>query len=173
MGALKPPRQLDRRRRLSASLKPHHEDHRRGHRGDGKRSGVPHQGNELLVHHRRDMLRGADRLDDVELQRPLPYPGDEAAGHLEIDVRLQQGFAYLAKRGVNVRLRELPPASQTRKRGLQLLPQCVKHPLLYSLKVEDGKNAHAPPFVSFKRKASFLASSSWILASSRRVVSEK
>ncbi len=121
------PGELGGRGRLARALEADEHDHGRiALEVEGPVAGRQ-EGRELLVDDGHDLLAGRQALEDVRPDRPLTDPGDEIPDDLEVDVRLEQGEADLAHRGVDVGLAYPAPAGQRTEGLAEPLAQRVKH----------------------------------------------
>ena len=74
-----------------------------------------------------DLLPGLNTHQDVFAERLGLDPFDEIAGHLEIDIGLQQGHAHFAQGLAHVVLGNLAEAAQVLERLLELAAERIEH----------------------------------------------
>jgi len=77
---------------------------------------------QLAVHDLHDLLRGGQRGEDVLADGLLLDAVDEGADDLEVDVRLQEGDADLAKRLLDVLLGQATAPAELVEDRLKRLP---------------------------------------------------
>ena len=82
---------------------------------------------QLLVDDLDDLLAGVEALEDLGADRALAHAGHEVLDHLEVDVRLEQGEADLAHRGVDVRLGHAATAGQPGEGLAEAVAEVVEH----------------------------------------------
>jgi hypothetical protein len=87
-------------------------------------------GDQLLVHDRDDALVGVERQQRLGADRLLLHPGDQVAGHLEVDVGLEQRDAHLAQGRLDVGLAELAAAAQAVEDVLESIAEALEHGVL-------------------------------------------
>ncbi len=121
-------RQLGRRRRLPGALESHHEDHG-GSRGGllQRRTSLAEEVGQLVVDDLDDLLAGRDGLQHLLAQGPLLDTGKELAGHLEVDVGLQEDASDLTEALLHHRLRENTPLAQLLQRFVELVTEFFEH----------------------------------------------
>jgi hypothetical protein len=111
--ALEPEAQLSGEGGLTGALETGEHDHGRGVLGEAQAAGLAAQnGDQLIVDDLDELLRGIQRLRDLNTERPLLHVRDEGPGDREGDIRLQQGDTDLACCGVDVRFAEAALAPQ-------------------------------------------------------------
>ena len=108
---------------------------------------------ELIVDDLDDLLSGRHRTDDFRPDRPRPYFVGEGPHDVEGHIRLEQGAAHLAKRGVDILLGERAAARQTVEDGGEFVGKALEH--VYSI-----------PFTMSGLSRSASALSKWLVAAS-------
>jgi len=120
-------RELRGGRRLARALQPAEEDHDRRATEDELRVARAHQVRELLVHDLHDLLTGLEPLEDVLAERALPHRADELLDDLEVDVRLEEREADLARGARDGLLVEAGLAPEVAEGILEPVRERVEH----------------------------------------------
>src|SRR5690349_17354637 len=122
-----PVTELAREGRFSGALQPRQHDHRRRRLGELQASGLSAEdGDELLVDDLDDLLGGIERAGYLLTAGPLPDRRDELADHWQGNVRLEQRYADLSCRRVDVGVREPALAAQAGEDRAQAIGQSVE-----------------------------------------------
>ena len=123
-----PARELAGQRRLTGTLQAGEHDHRRRLLGVLQPAGLAAEDrDQFLVDDLDDLLGRVERLGDLFAGGPLLDPRDEAAHDRQGDVGLEQGDADLARRGVDVGVRQSALAPQIGEDRGQAVGEGVEH----------------------------------------------
>src|SRR5688572_14165575 len=120
-------RELRGRRRLARALEPAEEDDDRGTAEDELRVARAHEVGELLVHDLDDLLARLEALEDVLAGGAFAHRPHELLDDLEVDVRLEQGEADLARGARDGLLVEARSLAQVAERVLEPVSERVEH----------------------------------------------
>ena len=120
-------RELCRRSRLAGALEAAEEDDGRRPAEREPRVGRAHQLGQLLVHDLDDLLARLEALQHLLPERPFPHGRHELLDHLEVDVRLEQREADLARRACDRLLVESRAPSEVAEGVLEAVGESVEH----------------------------------------------
>ena len=121
--------ELRGRRGLAGALQAHHEDGgRRARGGDADLGGLAAQHlDQVIVHDLDHLVAGRHALQHVGADGLLAHARDEVLDHRERHVRLEQGDAHVAQRGVHVRLAQRAAPRQRLEDPVQPGRQTIEH----------------------------------------------
>jgi hypothetical protein len=119
--------ELARRRGLARPMEADHQDARRVARGPERGICRAEQFNQFVMDDFDDLFAGFDALDDLQADGLFLHPIDKVAGHLEIDVGIEEGEADLAQRLGNVGFRDPAESAQVAEDLLKFLAEGIEH----------------------------------------------